>query len=93
MKIPVNKIKRGDAVVIIWIDAHYSGDKGWQEEVEFMDKRDGMEIKSVCQFLGHDEEYVYTAADRSVEGEKYERGIMRDFKIPIGCIKKMRRLK
>jgi len=85
MRIP--RLKRGDAIEVIWIDAHYE-QKGWINEHEFEDNFSTV-IRSVCQYYGQDDQYLVTAADRSVEKLS---GIMRDLRIPKGCIKSIRRL-
>jgi predicted DNA-binding ArsR family transcriptional regulator len=84
MKIP--RFKPGDAIEIIWTDSHYL-DKGWMDEVDAMGSAD-VTIRSVCQYLSRDKTYICTVSDRSEAMD----GVMRDLKIPIGCIKQIRRL-
>lgn len=86
MKLP--RLKPGDAIEAIWIDSHFRADKGWMDAEEIMETQD-VTIRSVCQYAAKDKEYLYTVADRS-EGDPA--GVMRDLKIPKGCIKSVRRL-
>ena len=85
MKLP--RLTPGDALEIIWTDSHYR-EKGWQEEDEVIGSND-VTIRSVCQYLSHDKTYICTVSDRSEAMD----GVMRDLKIPLGCIKTIRRLK
>ena len=85
MNIP--DLERGDAIEVVWIDAHFEN-KGWINEDEFEDNLSTV-IRSVCQYYGRDEEYLITVADRSIEKLS---GIMRDLRIPLGCIKAVRKL-
>ncbi len=87
MKIPT--LKAGDAIEVIWIDSHFVGDKGWMSKEEAVDETREIIIRSVCQYLAKDKQYLYTVADRSQTDD----GVMRDLKVPLGCIKSIRRLK
>jgi len=84
MKIP--KLKNGDAVEVYWLDSHFMGD-GWKSEEDITGKGE-FTIRSVCIYIGKDKEYVHTVADRC----ETESGVMRDLKIPIGCIQSIAKL-
>ena len=84
-KIP--RLKPGDAIEIIWIDSH-SMVGTWQDASEVMCQPE-FTIRSVCQYLGRDKDFITTVADRSPEQPD---GVMRDMKIPRGCIKRVKKL-
>ena len=86
MKIP--RLSLGDAIEVIWPDAHFRAEPGWSAE-EDIDDGQGVTIRSVCIYIGKDKDYLHTVADRSEDAD----GVMRDLKIPIGGIKSIRRLK
>lgn len=85
---PCKGLKVGDAIEVIWFDSHFQA-AGWKEERELAEAVE-MTIRSVCIFVGRDKRYIHTVADRSQEDPA---GVLRDLKIPIGCIKSVRRLK
>ena len=85
MKIP--RLKIGEAIEVKWLDSHFLGE-GWKGEGDLNDGREFV-IRSVCQYMGRDRVYLHTVADRCA----VEDGVMRDLKIPIGCITGIRRLK
>ena len=90
IEIPVFKI--GDPIEVIWIDAHFQAGKGWISEEELRSVK-MIAIRSICQFFDKDENYLFTVADRSQEeGDEIARGVMRDLKIPLGCIISIRKL-
>ena len=86
MKIP--RLKKGDAIEIEWIDAHFRSDPGWCDEEEFIDA-EPVVIKSVCQYVSRDRDYINTVSDRSGTDPV---GVMRDLRIPKGCIVSLRKL-
>jgi hypothetical protein len=83
MKLP--KLKVGTAIKVVWLDSHFH-EKGWMAEDE-LDDGYRVEITSICQYMGIDDDYLHTAADRG------DFGILRDLKIPLGCIQRIRILK
>ena len=85
MTIP-RTLKPGDAIEVIWLDSHFN-EAGWQSEGDIGTGED-VTIRSVCIYVGRDRNYIHTVADRS---EKLD-GVMRDLKIPRGCIQTVRRL-
>lgn len=87
MKIP--RLKHGDSIEVVWIDAHFRTDKGWMDEGEVSEDIP-VYIRSVCQFRSLDKEYLNTVADIS---DTEPEGVMRDLRIPLGCIKSIRKLK
>jgi len=86
MKIP--RLKLGDAIEVIWLDSHFRAEPGWTTEGD-IDDGQGVTIRSVCIYIGKDKDYLHTVADRSEDMS----GVMRDLKIPVGCIKSIRKLK
>ena len=82
------KLRRGDAIEVRWIDSHYAA-AGWMDESDL--DCPPMVIRSVCIFIGRDKHCIHTAADRSEA--LINPGIMRDLKIPRGCLKEIRKLK
>ena len=86
MKIP--KLRKGDAIEVVWIDAHFRQEAGWAEESDF-EGADPVLIKSICQYVSQDRQYLNTVADRS---ETDPAGVMRDLRIPKGCIQSIRKL-
>lgn len=85
MKLP--RLKVGDAIEVIWIDSHYRADKGWMSE-EDVDDGNMVTIRSVCIYIGKDADYLHTVSDRSEDMS----GVMRDLKLPIGCLKAITKL-
>ncbi|HNQ97807.1 MAG TPA: hypothetical protein PKH81_06930 [Treponemataceae bacterium] len=86
MRLP--KLKRGDAILVEWIDAHFLSDAGWRDEAEYVEL-EPITITTVCQFIMRDRDYIYTVADRS---KTEPIGIMRDLRIPIGCLRRVTKL-
>ena len=86
MRLP--KLKRGDAILVEWIDAHFRSDAGWCDEDEYIEL-EPVTITTVCQYIMRDKDYIYTVADRS---QTEPIGIMRDLRIPIGCLRKVEKL-
>ena len=86
MRLP--KLKRGDAILVEWIDAHFRSDAGWCDEDEFLGLSPVI-ITSVCHFVKKDKDYLYTVSDRS---QTEPVGIMRDLRIPIGCLRRVTKL-
>jgi len=84
-KLPTLKI--GDAIECIWLDSHFNP-AGWQDEDDIKDDTQ-VTIRSVCIYIGRGNGYIRTVADRSEAMD----GIMRDLRIPVGCIQSIRRLK
>jgi len=84
MKIP--RLKPGDAIEVRWLDSHFRGE-GWMGEGEITEG-EMFVIRSVCIYMGRDSHYINTVADRC----ETEEGVMRDLKIPIGCIKSIRKI-
>jgi hypothetical protein len=84
MKLP--RLKIGDAIEVMWLDSHFQGD-GWKGEGD-LEADSEFVIRSVCIYIGRDKLYINTVADRC----EVEDGVMRDLKIPIGCIKAIRKL-
>ena len=86
MRLP--KLKRGDAILVEWTDASFREDAGWFDENEFLELPPVI-ITSVCHFVKKDKDYLYTVSDRS---KTEPVGIMRDLRIPIGCIKQVKKI-
>lgn len=86
MRLP--RLKPGDAIEVIWIDSHYQAEKGWMAESDLSEAGE-ITVRSVCQYISKDKQYLYTVADRSIEQPA---GVMRDLKIPLGCVKNVSKL-
>ena len=89
MKIP--KLKPGDAVEVVWLDSNVPDGGGWRKESAFISDTSHLEIESACFLIKKDKEYIYTASDR-FRGDEFIKSINRCLKIPLGCIKSIRRL-
>ncbi len=81
------KIKTGDLIEIIWDDAFEMREKSWFEVEEVKPAPDYSTVKSVGYFLRceHDRALIY--------GDDGGSEISRIQAIPLGCIKKFRKLK
>ena len=90
MKIP--KLKPGDAVEVVWLDANSPKDSVWQTVSGFMADSPKMEIISRGSFVEKRKGYIRIAGEIS-SSEDYEDVVNRVFNIPIGCIMSIRRLK
>jgi hypothetical protein len=86
-------LKEGDAIEVIWLDSHVIGNDPWMTVAEAKaGYREGVSIRSVCQYFDSDKDYLYTVSDRSLENDDSESGVMRRLKIPWGAIKSIKRL-
>ena len=90
MKIP--KLKPGDAIEVIWMDANSPKEVVWQTVSGFMADSPRMEIISRGSFVEKRKGYIRIAGEIS-SSEHYEDVVNRVFNIPIGTIKKIRKLK
>ena len=86
MKLP--RLTPGDAIEVIWIDSNFL-EAGWKT-IDDLSTQERFTIRSVCIFTLREADYIQTVADIS-QGEAVT-GVMRDLKIPINCIKSIRRL-
>lgn len=86
MRLP--KLKRGDAILVEWTDASFRENAGWCDENKFLELPPVI-ITSVCHFVKKDKDYLYTVSDRS---QTEPVGIMRDLRIPIGCLRRVTKL-
>ena len=89
MKIP--KLKPGDAVEVIWLDANSPKESEWQTMTGFMADSPTMEIISRSSFVEKQKEYIRIAGEIS-SSDDYADVVNRVFNIPLGCIKSIRRL-
>ena len=85
------KLKPGDAVEVVWLDANSPKDSVWQTVSGFMADSPKMEIISRGSFVEKRKKYIRIAGEIS-SSEDYEDVVNRVFNIPIGTIKKIRRL-
>ena len=89
MKIP--KLKPGDAIEVVWIDACSHDNGEWIVEDEYTERDGGMLINSVGIYLQTKGECVMFAGDRHVK-DGFRTRVARCFDIPLGCVKSIRRL-
>ena len=85
-----SKLSPGTPIEVIWIDTQTPRQSGWMSPEEYAAfRKEPMVMRSVGMFKDKDKQYlgIYGCAD--MEGEE----ITLPMAIPIGCIKKIRRLK
>lgn len=90
MKLP--RLTVGDMIEVYWTDSHFCGESGWKSIEEMEDGGREVTIKSVCMYMGRHKKYIYSVSDKSTD-EELETGVMRDLKIPIGCITEIYKLR
>ena len=83
-----HRLKKGDIVEIIWIDAWCPDIKGWITVHE----SEELEIKTVGIFWEQNKEYIYTYGSMSTS-EQFTTTLGNPFNIPKGCIKSLRVIK
>ena len=89
MKIP--KLKPGDAIEVIWMDANSPKEVVWQTVSDFISDSPKMEIISRGTFITKRKGYIRIAGEIS-SSDDYADVVNRVFNIPLGTIKKIRRL-
>ena len=87
MKIP--RLKPGDAIEVIWIDACVHSGGGWMALDEFTGC-EPLEIRTVSIFVERTDEVLKLAADY-IDDEDNPMRCGRSQDIPLGCIKSVRR--
>ena len=89
MKFP--KLKPGDGIKVIWMDANSPKEVVWQTAREFVATSPKMKITSRGSFIEKRKGYIRIAGEIS-SSEDYEDVVNRVFNIPLGCISSIRRL-
>ena len=91
-KILKRRFKIKDRVEIEWLDACAPGDNKWHDEPEFEDwLKDDLPIKDMGYVMAIDKRYVVLTGGYS-DNDNYVGLYHRELKIPIGCIKRVRKL-
>lgn len=86
------KIARGDAVEIVWIDSSFYEGGAWVDEDSFLGEKSELAITTVGIFLKRARKTIKLCGDRYGNDDIVIR-TARCFEIPIGCVKKIRRLR
>ncbi|MFB3926222.1 MAG: hypothetical protein ACE14T_09220 [Syntrophales bacterium] len=82
----INKLKKGQTIDVIWLDAFSSTNVGWKTSNDEIVKV--MPISSLGRFWSVDAEYLMLVACLSIHPE-VETIYSRELKIPLGCIKEL----
>ena len=90
MKIP--RLKIGDAIEIIWVDASLHENGMWMDEDELLSRDMGMPVVTRGTFIRKNTDGITICGLRHTK-PGYETKIAPGFDIPIGCIKEIHKLR